>query len=268
MKHSCESLNKCIDVLQKRTEVQDRALQEVQHEFVESRRQQARLQEELFRKEKAFWDTQIRSMHELEKMKRAQVQQVDEMSIQKLRENHETIQQLTSQLQQLQEQMNSMNGSGEFQDIESNYSGRLSHVSSQPEMIPCSRALLSRDKRLPLDTWNQSGVQENVFGNQFSTFDSPKGFPQRSSSDNVQRNREAIPHQPKVKSKSDKWRRTKLWHNSNADFCVKTVDCQFCITDEITAELCGRTAKTANVGITNSTNSLLPHHSWCGRPDS
>ena len=44
-------------------------------------------------------------------MKRAQVQQVDEMSIQKLRENHETYQQLTSQLQQLQEQMNSMSSS-------------------------------------------------------------------------------------------------------------------------------------------------------------
>ena len=58
-------------------------------------------------------------------MKRAQVQQVDELSIQKLRENHVTVQQLTFQLQQLQEQMNSMNGSGEFQDIESNYSGRI-----------------------------------------------------------------------------------------------------------------------------------------------
>ena len=46
-----------------------------------------------------------------------------------------------------------MKSSGEFQDIESNYSGRLSHVSSQLEMIPSSRALLSRDKRLPLDTW-------------------------------------------------------------------------------------------------------------------
>ena len=56
-----------------------------------------------------------------------------------------------------------MNGSGEFWDIESNYSGRLSHVSSQPEMIPSSLALLSRDTRLPLDTWNQFGVQENVF---------------------------------------------------------------------------------------------------------
>ena len=38
--------------------------------------------------------------------------------------------------------------------MESKYSGRLSHVSSQLAMIPSSRALLSRDKRLPLDTWN------------------------------------------------------------------------------------------------------------------
>ena len=27
--------------------------------------------------------------------------------------------------------------------------------------------LLSRDKRLPLDAWNQSGLHENVFGNHF-----------------------------------------------------------------------------------------------------
>ena len=80
--------------------------------------------------------------------------------MQKLRENHETIQQLTFQLQQMQEQTNSLNSSGEIQDMESNYSGRLSHVSSQPEMVPSSRSLLSRDKRLLLDTWNQSGVQE------------------------------------------------------------------------------------------------------------
>ena len=139
--------NKCIDDLLKRTEAQNRALQDVQNEFVESRREQTRLQEELSRKEKALRDTQIRSMHELEKMQRAQVQQVDELSIQNLRENHETIQQLTFQLQQMQEQMNSMNSSGEFREIESNHSGRLSHVSSQREMIPSSRALLSRDKR-------------------------------------------------------------------------------------------------------------------------
>ena len=118
-----ESLNKCINDLQNRTEAQDRALQDVQNEFVESRREQTGLQEELLRKEKALRDTQIRSMHERGRMKRAQEQQVEEFSVKKLRESHETIQQLTSQLQQMEEQMNSMSGSGDFQDAESNYSG-------------------------------------------------------------------------------------------------------------------------------------------------
>ena len=57
-------------------------------------------------KEKALRDTQIRSKHELGKMKRAQIQQVDEFSMQKWIKKNETIQQLTSQLQQMQEQMN------------------------------------------------------------------------------------------------------------------------------------------------------------------
>ena len=51
-------------------------------------------------------------------------------------------------------------------------SGRLSHVPSQPATLPSYRSMLSRDKRLPLGTWNASGLQENVFGNQSSTFDS------------------------------------------------------------------------------------------------
>ena len=40
----------------------------------------------------------------------------------------------------MQEQMSSMNDSGEFQEVESNYSGTMSHVSSQLAMIPSSRA--------------------------------------------------------------------------------------------------------------------------------
>ena len=71
----------------------------------------------------------------------------------KIIDNQETFQQLTSQLQQMQEQMNSMNSSGEFHDMESNYSGRLSHVSSQPVTFSSSRSMLSRDTRLPFDTW-------------------------------------------------------------------------------------------------------------------
>ena len=59
--------------------------------------------------------------------------------------------------------MNSMNDSGEFQEVESNYSGRLSYASGQRSIIPSSRSPLSRDKRLPLDTWNASGLQEKTF---------------------------------------------------------------------------------------------------------
>ena len=71
--------------------------------------------------------------------------------MQKLRENHETIRSSPLSCRKLQQQMNSMNDSGDFQDVESNYSGRLSYVSSQPAMIPSCRSMPSRDKRLPLD---------------------------------------------------------------------------------------------------------------------
>ena len=67
--------------------------------------------------------------------------------------------------------------------MESNFCGRLPHVSSQLAMIPSSRSMLSRDKRLPLDTCNQFGLQENDFGNQFSTFDSSRDYSQRKQSD-------------------------------------------------------------------------------------
>ena len=88
-------------------------------------------------------------MHEMGDMNRAQEPRVDEASVQNL-----------------------------CREVEPNYSGRLSHVSSQPARIPSSRSLLSRDKRLPLDTWNTSGSQENVLGNHFATFDSSRNNPQ------------------------------------------------------------------------------------------
>ena len=164
-----ESLNNCISELQQQVQAQRLELQDAQHGYVESRREQVRLQEELSMKEKLLRDTRIRSMHEMGEMKRAQELRVDEVSVQKFTENHETIQQLSAQLQEMQDQMNSMNDSGECQDAESNFGGRLSHVSSQPAIIPSSRSMLSRDKRLPLNTRNSSGLQENVFGNHFST---------------------------------------------------------------------------------------------------
>ena len=104
-------------------------------------------------KEKILRDNHFRSMHEMGELKRAQELRVDESSV------------------EMQEQMNCMNDSGEFQEVESNHSGRLSYVPSQPAGIRSPRSVLSCDKRLPLDTWNLSGPQEN-FCNQCSTFDS------------------------------------------------------------------------------------------------
>ena len=60
-----------------------------------------------------------------------------------------------------------MNDSWEFQEVESNQCGRFAYVPSQTAAITSSCSMLNRDRRLPLDTWNTSGLQENVFGNHF-----------------------------------------------------------------------------------------------------
>ena len=138
--HQVES---CITELQQQTDAQRFELQDAQRGFIESRREQVRLQED---------------------PKHARNGRIGKSSgVQKLRENHETTQKLASQLQEMQEQMISMNDSGEFQEVESNFSVRLSYVSSQLAMIPSSRSMLSRDKRLPLDTRNTSGLQKNCW---------------------------------------------------------------------------------------------------------
>ena len=165
--HQVGSLKDCVEELQQKTHAQRLESQDAHHGYAESRREQSRLQEELVMKEKALRDSQIRNIHEMEEMKRAQELRVDEVAVQRSRENHEEIQRLTSQMPEIQDQMNSMNDLGEFQEVESNHGGRLSYVPSQPATLPSYRSMLSRDKRLPLDTWNASGPQENVFGNHF-----------------------------------------------------------------------------------------------------
>ena len=126
---------------------------------------------------------------EKDERKRAQELRVDEFSYKK-KESLDTIQRLTSQLQSMQEQMNSMTDSGESQEVESNHSGRLFHVCSQPEVIPSSSSMLNRDKRLPFDTWNAPGLQENVFGNQFFyIWFAPKSFSRDSSLCGTKRDR-------------------------------------------------------------------------------
>ena len=120
--YKVDSLNTCIGELQQKTHAQRLELEDAHFGYAESRRKQVRLQQELVMKEKALRDTQIRSIHEMRELKRAQELRVDEFSLQKLRESHDAIQKLASQIQELQERVNCMIDSGEFQDIESNYS--------------------------------------------------------------------------------------------------------------------------------------------------
>ena len=80
--HQVGSLNSCIDELQQQAYAQGLELEDAQHGYIESRRKQVRPQEESVIKEKALRDTQIRGMHEMGEMKRAQELRVDEFSAQ------------------------------------------------------------------------------------------------------------------------------------------------------------------------------------------
>ena len=65
-----------------------------------SRREQARFHEELAHREKALRETRIRSIHEVEELKRAQEMRIDEFSRNELGESHAAFQELTSQIQE------------------------------------------------------------------------------------------------------------------------------------------------------------------------
>ena len=128
--HQVGSLNSFIDELQQEAYAQRLELQDAHHGRAESRRERCRLQEELSMKEKALRGTQIRGMHEMGEMKRAQESRVDEFPVHRLREkSHDTIQRLTSQMQEMQERMNCLSDSGEFQEVESNKSNTKTHFS-------------------------------------------------------------------------------------------------------------------------------------------
>ena len=99
--YKVESLNTCITELQQQTYAQWLDPEDAHHGYVESQREQVRLQKEFVIKEKALRDTQITSIHKTEELKRAQELRVDKFSAQKLRGSHDTIQRLTSQIQEV-----------------------------------------------------------------------------------------------------------------------------------------------------------------------
>ena len=95
------------------------------------RRDQLLLQEELSEQNRDIRETRVKSLHEMEKLKRVQELRIDESSRRRLIENQDTTNELTARMQELQNEFDCMNDSRVFKDAESIRSG-LSHVPSQP----------------------------------------------------------------------------------------------------------------------------------------
>ena len=128
----------------------------------QSRRDQLLLQEELSEQNRGLGETCIKSLHEMEELKRVQELRIDESSRRRVIENQDTIDELTARIQELQNEVNCMNDSRDFKDAESVRSGQ-SHVTSQTAFFPPYRdpgrmlsrpvGLLSRNDKPP-DIWN------------------------------------------------------------------------------------------------------------------
>ena len=101
----------------------------------QSRRDQKLLQEELSEQNRDLRETRIKSLHEMEELKRVQELRVDEFSRRRLIENQDTMNELTARIQELQNEVTCMNDSRDFKDAESVRSGP-SHVPSQTALSP------------------------------------------------------------------------------------------------------------------------------------
>ena len=74
-----DALNTCVREFQRQAHSHRFELDSVNCEYEESRREEARLHEELAQREKAFRDTRIRNIHEVEELKRAQEMGIHEL---------------------------------------------------------------------------------------------------------------------------------------------------------------------------------------------
>ena len=116
---------------------------EIDHTFTsdeQSRRDQLLLQEQLPEQNRDLREAHVKSLHEMEELKRVQESRVDESSRRRWIKNQDTINEPTVRIQELQNEVNCMNDSRDFEDAESVRSGR-SHVPSQPALLPPTQVI-------------------------------------------------------------------------------------------------------------------------------
>ena len=85
----------------------------------QSQRDQLLLQEQLSEQNRDLRETHIKSLHEMEELKRVQELRIDEFSRRRLIENQDTITELTARIQELQNEVTCMNDTRDFKDAES-----------------------------------------------------------------------------------------------------------------------------------------------------
>ena len=134
-------------------------------------RDQQLLHEQLLEHNRDRREAHLKSLSEMEELKRFQGSTFDEFSRRRLIDDQDTILEDTARIQELQNEVNCMNDSRDFKDAESVRSGH-SHVTSQPTLHPPFRdpggmlsrsgGLLSRNDKPP-DIRNTHGISGNVF---------------------------------------------------------------------------------------------------------
>ena len=151
------------------------------------------LHEQLSEQNQDLREAHMKSLNEMEELKRFQGATFDEFSRRRLSENQDTNLELTARIQELQNEVNCMSDSRDFRDAESVRSGQ-SHVPSQlalfqPFRDPGGRlshsvGLLSLNNRPP-SVWDTHGISGNVFAihrrllHHFIRKDSIRGLPLR-----------------------------------------------------------------------------------------
>ena len=118
--------------IQELTGISDSQRMEFDHTITgceQSRRDHLRLQEEISEQNRDLREACIKSLHEMEELKRVQKLRVDEFSRRRLIENQDTVNELTARIQELQNEANCTNDSRFNKDAESVRSGP-SHVPS------------------------------------------------------------------------------------------------------------------------------------------